>query len=168
MILLAAAKKLAFCVAFATSVAGIAHFSHPSGDPPEFVQAIEAQLSPPQQGTPHCVIVFIQAFRTAHADGVWHCFSPKLRQAFFAGDGWQGDSDFQHRYLDPRAEAGITMEVKVYKGNPTCVDLSTGAQACNAWLLYLTPITADGTRLEQSAYSLAVVIDRRGEIAQLV
>lgn len=158
---------LAFWGAFGSSIAGITLAAHPSGNPPLFVRQIEYSLGG-QHGTPPCFTTLVQALRTEHADGVWGCFSPKLRQAFFIGDGWTGDADFQHRYLDRFTAINVRLEVKTYAGNPVCAtDPTNGQSTCNRWLLYITPILSDGTRAEVNAFSLTATINSSGEIADL-
>lgn len=158
---------LALWTTFAVAVAGITLVSHPSGTPPLLVRQLEYTFGA-QHTTPPCFTTLVEALRTEHAVGVWDCFSPKLRQAFFTGDGWQGDADFQHRYLDRFTAIGVRLEVKVYAGNPVCTtDPTTGGSICDQWLLYVTPVLTDGTRAESLAFSLTATINSSGEIATL-
>ena len=160
-------RLVALWGSFVAVIAGITVISHPSGNPPLFVRQIEYTFGG-EHTTPPCFTTLVEALRNEQAHGVWDCFSPKLRQAFFTGDGWQGDADFQHRYLDRFTSVGIKLEVKVYAGNPVCaVDPATSQTVCNRWLLYVTPILSDGTRAEGNAFSLTATINSSGEIADL-
>lgn len=169
--ILATARSWLFVLAlwgsFAVMVTGVTLVAHPNGNPPVFVRQLEYTFGG-EHSTPPCFTTLVQALRTERAHGVWDCFSPKERQAFFVTDGWQGDADFQHRYLDRFTLVGVRLEVKVYAGNPVCAtDPASGQSVCNRWLVYVTPILSDGTRLEGNAFSLTATIDSSGEIADL-
>jgi hypothetical protein len=117
-----------------------------------------------QQGTPRCVAVMERAYRNLDANGVWDCFTPKLQQAFFASSGLQGNSALQTSLFSKYKDGGVTVEVKPYMHNPVCaIPGGSTQQACNAWLLYLTPIV-DTIRMDQSSGSLTIFINQNGLI----
>lgn len=160
-------RLVALWGSFVAVIAGITVISHPSGNPPLFVRQIEYTFGG-EHTTPPCFTTLVEALRNERAHGVWDCFSPKLRQAFFTGDGWQGDADFQHRYLDNFTSIGATLEVKVFAGNPVCsTNQMTGTQTCDQWVMYVTPITSAGVRAESAAFSLTATIDSSGKISAL-
>jgi hypothetical protein len=107
---------------------------------------------------PRCVLVMERAYQNLDADGIWDCFTPKLQQTFFANSGLQGNADLQAKLFASYKANGVTVEVLAYMHNPVCAATPTGT-ACNAWILYLTPI-AGTIRMEQSAGSLTIFIDQ--------
>jgi hypothetical protein len=117
-----------------------------------------------QHGTPRCVSVMENAYRNLDAGGVWDCFTPKLQQAFFTNSGLQGNADLEATLFSKYKTSGVTVEVKPYMHNPVCaVPGGSTQQACNAWLLYLTPIV-ENIRIDQSAGSLTIFINPDGLI----
>lgn len=161
------ARKLAFLAVFGLLTGGITTLGHPRvGDAPSWLKVMPGYSAGPAAGD-HCFQVLVTAMRNERAVGVWECFSPKLQQTFFSGAGWRGDADFQAKYLDHFKTGNIRLDVATFAGNPTCIDSATG-KVCNAYLLYITPVTTEGIRLDQSAFGLAAVINAKGRIDQLV